>query len=577
MENSQYAELLEETADLLQVTGANPFRVRAFQRAARAINGLSEQVDDRLDNESITEVDGIGKSIGEDLSYFRVHGSSPLLDELRASLPDGITELLKVQGLGPKRVKKIYEELGVGTLEELEDVAESGQLETLSGFGKKTAQNIIREIERLKQHRGRTPFGRAWTLASQILAELQSLDEVERADIAGSLRRGRETVGDLDFVVGSSSPGPIMEHFKSLSQVEEVVASGDTKTTVYLRGGVSADLRVVPEEVYGATLHHFTGSKDHNVMMRSRAQKRGLRISEWGVFRVEGDSEERIACHTEEDVFSSVDLPWIAPELREGGEELKAAEEGTLPALVSLEQINSDLHMHTTASDGNQSIDEMAAAAAALGYEYIAITDHSQALSVANGLDVDRVVNQIEAIDSYNEGSPKLRVLKGLEADIMKDGSIDLGADVLERLDWVVGSVHQWMNMSSAEMTDRLVRAVSTGLISAIGHPTGRLIGKREQFPMDFDAVLDACEEYGVALEVNGSPNRLDLNDHLLRRVLERDIWITINTDAHATRTLSQMHFGVRMARRGWTPGDRVLNTLSLKDFLEARRKPERA
>lgn len=578
MENSQYSELLDETADLLQVTGANAFRVRAFQRAARALKGISGQVDDLLDDGAIKEVDGIGKSIAEDLSYFRVHGSSPLLDELRASLPAGITDLLKVQGLGPKRVKKIYDELGIGSLEELETVSQSGQLASLSGFGKKTAENVLKEIERLKKNRGRTPYGRAWVIAQQILTQLEGLNDVDKIEIAGSLRRGKETVGDLDFVVGSENPEPIMEAFRTLSEVEEIVATGATKTTVYLRGGMAADLRVVPTEVYGATLHHFTGSKDHNIMMRSRAQKAGLRISEWGVFRVEGEEESRIACHREEDVFAAVKLPWIPPELREGGEELRAAEAGALPELVELADILSDLHMHTTASDGNQSISEMALAASELGYQHIAITDHSKALTVAGGLDEKRLLKQIAAIDAYNANEPKLRVLKGLEADILKEGDIDLDPDVLEQLDWVVGSVHQWMNMTKAEMTARYVNAVSSGLISAIGHPTGRLIGKRDPFELDFDEILDACVEYGVALEVNASPNRLDLNDRLLRRALARDgLWITINTDAHATRTLGQMHFGVRMARRGWTPAARVLNTLSTEAFLKARRKPARA
>lgn len=578
MDNSQYSELLEETAALLQITDANPFRIRAFTRAARTLSAVSEDVDTLLDEDTITELDGIGASIAADLRYFRVHGSSPLLDELRAQLPDGITELLKVQGLGPKRVRKIYEELGIGSLEGLEAVAESGQLATLSGFGKKTCENVLREIERLRKNRGRTPAGRAWVLASQILARLEALDAVERVEIAGSLRRGRETVGDLDFIAASASPEPVMEAFRSFDLVEEVVATGETKTTVYLRGGVSADLRVVPDEVYGAALHHFTGSKDHNVELRRRAQKAGLRISEWGVFRVDGDEETRVACETEEDVFASVGLPWIPPELREGRGEIRAAETDAIPALITLEAMRADLHMHTTASDGNHSIAEMAAAAATRGYEFIAITDHSAALTVANGLDERRLLEQIEAIDRYNAEQPEVIVLKGLEADIMQDGSIDLGADVLERLDWVVGSVHQWMNMGRAEMTDRYVSAISSGLLSAVGHPTGRLIGKREPFDLDFDVILDACEAFGVALEVNGTPNRLDLNDLLLRRVLDRDnLWVTINTDAHSTRSLGNMQHGVRMARRGWTPRARVLNALSLEEFRAAARKPARS
>ncbi len=582
MENSQYADLLAETAALLHVSGANPFRIRAVERAARTIRGLAQSIDELLDTGSVTSIDGIGASLAKDLAEIRVRRSTDALDELRAALPDGIIDVLKVQGLGPKKVRRLYEDLGIGDLDALEAAAGAGQLQTLPGFGARTEEKILNEITRLRSYAGRTPFGRARRSARQILNTLRSLDGVVRAEAAGSLRRRRETVGDLDFVVASDTPGPIMEAFCSMDEVESVVASGDTKSTVRLIGGLSADLRVVPPEVFGATLHHFTGSKDHNVEMRARAMKRGLRVSEWGVFRRGtgdggGDTEERVACESEEDVYAAVGLEWIPPELREGRGEIDAAERGALPNLIENPHILGDLHMHTVASDGRADFDDMAAAAARLGRSYIAITDHSRSLHVANGLSRERLLTQIASIDEFNsarDADTHAHVLKGLEADIMDDGSIDMDVDVLEQLDWVVGSVHQWMSMPGPEMTERLVRAVRSGLISAIGHPTGRLIGSRDPFDYDFDAVLEACAEMGVALEVNAAPERLDLNDLMLRRALEHDVWITINTDAHSVAMLENMDFGVGMARRGGVPKDRVLNALPLDEFMTARRRP---
>lgn len=579
MDNARYAELLEETAALMQVRGDNPFKIRAMQKAARVVSGLAESIDARLEAGTIRDLDGIGKSLASDLAEMRERGSTGLLDDLRASLPDGITDLLEVQGLGPKKVKKVYEELGIGDLDALEAAANDGRIASLAGFGEKSQARILTEIERLRRMAGRTPFHRAWPIAHRILDRLRELDGVERAEIAGSLRRNRETVGDLDFVVASTEPGPIMEAFSTMDEVTEVIGSGETKTSVWLEGDFSADLRVVPPEVFGATLHHFTGSKDHNVAMRSRALKRGLRISEWGVFRVvEDGDDELVASGTEEAVYEAAGLPWIPPELREDRGEIEAAESGGLPALIELSQIRGDLHMHTTWSDGRHSVAEMAEAARGRGLSFIAITDHSRALTVANGLDRDRLLAQIDEIDAWNAENDGFRVLKGLEVDILDEGVIDMDTDVLERLDWVVGSVHSRMRQDADTMTKRLVAAVESGLISAIGHPTGRLIGTRDPYSFDLETVLDACEAHGVALEINASPERLDLNDKMIRQVLARpSLWLTINTDAHSTSMLEQMKFGVGMARRGGATADRVLNTLDLDAFLEARRAPSAA
>jgi len=575
MNNARYAELLGEIAALLQVKGANAFKVRAFERAARVVEGLAEPLDAWADRGPLTAIDGIGKSIASDLMEMRERGSCAALDALRDELPAGITDLLRVQGLGPKKVKKLYDELAVGDLDTLEELAREGRLAEIDGFGAKTEAKILREIKRVRSYAGRTPIARALPVAEQIVAHLRALPGVARAEIAGSLRRGRETVGDLDFVVASDDPTPIMDAFANMDGVEEIIGKGDTKTSVRLGLGISADLRVVPERVFGATLHHFTGSKDHNVAIRSRALERGLRVSEWGVFERNGDAETPIACHTEADVFEAVGLAYIPPELREDSGEVEAADSGTLPALVETAQIHGDLHMHTTYSDGRHEVHEMADAAHACGLSYIAITDHSQALTVARGLTRERLEAQIEEIDAFNAQGHAVHVLRGLEVDILEDGAIDMDAEVLERLDWVVGSVHSRMNQSADVMTARLVAAVRSGLISAIGHPTGRLIGHRDPYAFDLDAVLDACEEMNVALEINASLERLDLDAPRIRQVLDRpSLWLTINTDAHATGGLSNMVHGVRMARRGWAPATRVLNTLPLDVFLDTRRAP---
>lgn len=582
MENAVYVERLEEIAALLEIRGDNPFKIRAFERAARAIDTLSGTLESRIDAGTVLEIDGIGKSIALDLAALRATGTCDVLDDLRATLPAGLLDVLRVQGLGPKKVRKLYEELAVDGLDSLEAAAKAGRVATLAGFGAKTEQKVLAEIDRLRAFAGRVPFHRARPVADSVLAALRAHPDVVRAEIAGSLRRARESVKDLDIVAASANPTAVMHAFVNLPGVVEVVAHGETKSTVRFVGDIPADLRVVPPEVFGATLHHFTGSKEHNVEMRARAIKRGLRVSEWGVFERTGpgdDAPERlIACATEEDIFAAVGLPFIPPELREGRGEIAQAEQGALPDLVTVASIQGDLHMHTTASDGNNTVEQMAAAAAARGLRYICITDHSRSLTVANGLSRDRLLAQHAQIAELNHAGAPLRVLSGLEADILADGAIDMDPDVLEQLDWVVGSVHSQMNQAPDVMTARLLRAVRSGLISAIGHPTGRLIGSRSPFEFDVDAVLDACVDMGVALEINASPERLDLNDALIRRVLERDgLWLTINTDAHSVEGFAALQWGVGMARRGGAPRARVLNALDVDAFLRQRRRPRAA
>ena len=580
MAGERSVALLEEIAQRLQIRGDNPFRVRAFERAARAVEDLGDTLQQHLRDETLTSVRGIGASIAADLVQMQARGSCDLLDELRAEQPPRILDLLQVQGLGPKRVSKLLEALGVGDLQALKEAASRGQIAGLAGFGAKTQDQILVELERLESQQGRHPVASVWPTAQVMLHRLRVLPEVERAEVAGSLRRGRESVGDVDLVVASRQPEPVMRAFVTQEEVEGVLAEGQTKSSVLLRGGLQVDLRVVEPEVFGATLLHFTGSKEHNVRLRALALERGLRVSEWGVFRrdeAQGEGGVRVASQREEDVYAALGMAWVPPELREDRGEVEAALAGGGPQLVALEDIQADLHMHTTWSDGSASIGDMAAAARALGRSFLCITDHSGSLAVARGLTKERLEAQIAEIDR-DQGGYALPVLRGLEVDILEEGDLDMDDATLERLDWVVGSVHTKFGLSAEAMTTRLVRAVRSGLISAIGHPTTRLVMRREGIAFDFDAVLDACEEMGVALEINASPWRLDLSDGLIRRVLQREgVWLSVNTDAHAPDELDQMHFGVRMARRGGAPPERILNTLPLDLWREKARRPQRA
>lgn len=570
MDNGHYADLLEEASALLQILDENQFRIRAYDRAARAVRGLSSPVEELLDNGELTKVPGIGKGIAAELQEFAIRRSSVGLDQLRASLPENIGQLLQVHGMGPKRVRLVWTSLGIADLKSLEQAAKSGQLETLPGMGAKTVQNILKEIDRLKRSAGRIPFHIARRAADEVIKILSKLPEVERIEYAGSLRRGRTDVKDLDLVVASNDPKTVMDAFVSMSNVIDIHGRGDTKSTVILDPNLPCDLRVVPPDVFGATLHHFTGSKDHNVMMRSRAVKMGLRISEYGVFKRDGEDETPVACLTEEDVFAAVGLPWIPPEIREGGSEIERALDGSIPELIDLKHMRGDVHMHSSWSDGRHTIAEMAEAAKARGLSYICMTDHSRSLTVANGLDRDRMLRQIDEIAAFNESSKDFRVLCGLEVDIMEHGDLDMDEDILTRLDFVVGSVHQWMKQPKKVMTERVVRAVRSGLIHAVGHPTGRLIGYRDGYEIDLDELFIACAESKVALEVNSSDRRLDLDSsHIQRALQDQRIRFVINTDAHSTSGLASMTYGVMTARRGWMPRDRVLNQLPLEELLQ--------
>lgn len=568
MPSAPYADLLQATAELLEISGANRFRVRAFERAARSVKRYPGDLDELIRSGQAHTLDGVGASIAEDLAKAQKTGTFDLYDDLRAQLPDGILDVLQVQGLGPKKVKALYSALSIGSLDALEAAVDDGSIANLRGFGAKTQDNIRREIARLRRQAGRIPLPIARPLAEPILDALRQHPAVQRAELAGSARRWRETVKDLDFVVASDDPEAVMEAFVQLEGVEEVIARGSTKTSVFLPGDLQADLRVVAPDRFGSALHHFTGSKEHHVMLRSRAKARGLKISEYGVFSADAeDFSSPIASRTEEDVYRALELDWVPPELREASGELEAADNGALPTLVELSDILGDLHMHTTASDGTASIEAMALAARDLTYEYIVITDHSQASTVANGLSPARLEDQMQEIDAVNARLNDIEVLKGIEVDILRDGELDLPGELLDRLDFVVASVHSSMKLDRDAMTARVIRAIASGHVHCLGHPTGRLLGGRDPYPLDLEAVIDACLEHRVALEINASYGRLDLCDTHARLAAERGVPLIISTDSHAVASLQQMRFGVQVARRAWLTPEHVLNTRSWDDL----------
>ena len=561
MKNADYARLLADTAALIEISGGNRFRVRAFSSAARTLSKLPVSVEDLMDKGTLTSLSGIGKSIAEDLHSVRETGTFALYDQLRADLPDHILDLTRVQGLGPKKVKALYETLGIGDLDKLEEAVDSGKVSELPGFGAKSQDNIKKEIERLRRMGGRRPLILAVMAAQPVVEALRALPQVQRAEVAGSVRRWRETVKDLDFVVASDDPEAVMEAFVAMPGVVEVIARGPTKTSVFLGGDLQADLRVVTPDEFGSALHHFTGSKEHHVELRKRARAMGLKISEYGVFKVDGaEGEPPIASRSEEEVYAALGLDFIPPELREDTGEIKAAEARALPKLVQRSDLRGDLHMHTTASDGRHTIREMAEAARAFGHDYIVITDHSKSSTIANGLDEARLRAHMKDIDAVNESIEGIEVLKGIEVDILKDGDLDLPGDLLDELDYVIASVHSNMKQDRDTMTARVVKAISSGHIHAIGHPTGRIVGQRDPFELDLGAVIEACLKHRVALEINAG-TRLDLKDDHARLVAEAGVPLVINTDTHTRDGFAQITFGVAMARRGWIEPRHVLNT----------------
>lgn len=559
MNNAQIAIVLDEIADLLEIENANPFRVRAYRNGARAVRDLTESIETMLCNETrkLTDITGIGKDLGEKITTLCQTGSLPFHQELLAHIPVSVLTLMRVPGVGPKKAALLHRELGISTLEELREACTSNRVQKLKGFGAKTEQTIRAGLELAGSSEQRLTWAEADSFARSLLAHLRSCPSIKELEPAGSYRRGRETVADLDLLVVSGNPAEVMDRLAAFASVETLLGRGDTKMSVRLAGGLQVDLRVVPEESFGAAWQYFTGSKDHNVVLRGLAKNRGLKINEYGVFR----GDEYIAGRTENEVYAALDLPCFPPELREARREFEWAAAGPLPALVERGDIVGDLHMHTTATDGKATLDEMVEGAKQRGLKYIAITDHSKRVSMANGLDADRLRQQWAEIDRLNRRLKGITVLKGVEVDILEKGGLDLDDDVLSEADWVVASVHYGQKQPREQITRRILDALANPNVCAIAHPTGRLINRRQAYDVDLDAVFKAARRHNKFLELNAHPMRLDLDDVACAAAKQHGVPIVISTDAHAVEGLDKLRYGILQARRGGLTKSDVANT----------------
>jgi DNA polymerase (family 10) len=564
VKNQEIARILYEIADMLDIKNEQ-FTPRAYRWAARVIEELPENLEKIRKRGELTGLQGIGKNIANKIKEYLDTGEISLHEKLKTEIPQGVLDILAVPGMGPKKAGLLYREKGISNLDELERAARERRIRRLRGFGEKTEKNILKGIEMLKRTKGRMLMGEALPIAEEVMKSLEP--RVEMISAAGSLRRMKETVGDIDILAVSDNPKVVMDAFSNLPQVVDVVVKGKTKTTVYFEGDLQADLRVVESESFGAALQYFTGSKDHNIHLRSIAQKAGYKINEYGLF--EGD--DKIGGETEEEIYAKLGMEYIVPELREDTGEIEAAQNGRIPVLISLEDIKGDLHVHTDWSDGGKSIEDIAKAAKALGREYIVIADHSQSLKIANGLSEEELELQMKEIKKVEKKMKDFKILSGIEADIRDNGELDLDDSVLKELDVVVGAIHSKFSMPERQMTERIVEAMRNENMDILAHPTGRLIGRRDSYELDIEEVLDEAAETRTALEINCFPDRLDLNGPHARMAKEAGAKIALGTDTHSTHNLRFMKFGVGMARRGWLEKEDVLNTMSpeeLKAYL---------
>lgn len=574
MENREIARILWETADLMEIAGEDSFRIRSYRNGATAVEGNPERIEDVLRDpeRKVTDIPGIGKGLAVVLREIVEGGSCERRDLLLQKFPPTALEFLKIQGLGPKGIALIFEHYRVSTIDELERLCVEQKLRVLPRMGAKLEEKVLRSISQYRQRTGRFLLSYAEGVASELTEVFRQVPGVDAVTTAGSLRRGRETVGDLDLLVTGPNATAVLERFVTYPRVDEVLGRGENKASAKIGlEGLQVDVRALPPESFGAAMQYFTGSKDHNVAIRTRAVRMGLKLSEYGLYRIEDES--RVAGGTEAEIYEALGLRWIPPELRENCGEIEAAEQGALPELVELKQIRGDLHMHTTETDGRATLEEMAEVARSKGYEYIAITDHSKALAMANGLDEARAVAFAKQVRELNKSGRGIRIFSGLECDILRDGALDLANDALSELDLVIGSVHSHMNLEAAEMTDRLLRALECPHLHILGHPTGRILLHRDPFPFDFERIVAEAVRRGVWLEINASPERLDLNGAMIRTAKSKGAKFTISTDAHHPKHLDSMRYGVITARRGWLGPSDILNTLPADQFAAALQK----
>ena len=567
--NDDVARVLTEFADLLAIVADDPFKPRAYEKAARAIGGFPDDLRD-LDEAGIHAIPNVGKSIAEKVRSVLDTGTFPELEELRAQVPSGVRAMTAVPGFGPKKAMVVYRELGIDGLEELVAAARDGRLRGLKGFSAKTEENVLQAVQRAQRDTGRVTIDVATGVAEALLQRLRAIPDVRRADLAGSLRRMAETIGDVDLVVASGSPAPIMDAFTGYEDVEQILARGETKSSVVTRSGLQVDLRVIPNEAWGAAMIYFTGSKAHNVRIREMAVRKGLKLNEYGLFEVESDA--LIAAETERDVYERLGLPFIEPTLREDRGEIEAALAGELPQVVTLKQMRGDLHTHTDLTDGVATLEQMLAAAAAKRYAYYAVTDHAPNLAMQRMTD-EKMLAQRAKLRALQERYPRMTLLHGTELNIDPDGAVDWPASFLEGFDLTVASIHSHFTQSREAMTRRMIRAMENPDVNVIGHPTTRKIGRRDPVDLDLDAVFEAAARTGTALEIDAYPDRLDLRDEHVRRARRYGVRFSIDTDAHAVGHLDAMRYGIGVAQRGWLTKDDVIDAWPLSKLRRFLRK----
>jgi DNA polymerase (family 10) len=560
--NATIAAIFEEIADLLDIQGANPFRIRAYRNAARTVVNLATDIRTLVEQGAdLKALPGIGDDLAAKITEIIQTGKSSFLERLRREVPPAVTELLKIPGLGPKRVRALYQDLEVQTLEQLLRAARDGRIRELPGFGEKIESRIVEAAQARLSKARRFKLAVAAQYAEPLVTHLRTARGIGDVVVAGSFRRMRETVGDLDILVTAQPSSKVMERFVGYEEVGEVLSHGDTRGSVVLKSGLQVDIRVVPRESYGAALHYFTGSKAHNIAIRKLALAKGLKVNEYGVFR----GDKRVAGETEESVYASVGLPYIPPELREDRGEIESARAGHLPKLVELADLKGDLHAHSKASDGHNTIQEMALAAKAHGLGYLAITEHSRRLTVAHGLDPARLSRQIDEIDVLNRDLSGITLLKGIEVDILEDGSLDLPDSILARLDVVIAAVHSKFDLSRSKQTERILKAMDNPLVNILAHPTGRLIDEREPYDVDMAKVIRKAQTARCHLELNAHPERLDLLDTYCQMAKAEGVLVCVNSDSHSVHQFENLRFGIGQARRGWLEKQEVLNTRPLK------------
>ncbi|MCS7278674.1 MAG: DNA polymerase/3'-5' exonuclease PolX [Thermodesulfobacteriaceae bacterium] len=569
MKNKEVAEVFYKVASLLEIKGENPYRIRAYQKAAQTIEALTKDIEELAKKGQIEKLPGIGKDLAGKIQEILKTGTLSLYEELKKEIPPVLLTFLEIPSLGPKKVKVLYEKLGITSLEELEKACLEHKVAKLPGFGWKTEENIIKGIKLFKEKLGRRPLGEVLPLAEEIIRVLKKEGVVEKIAVAGSIRRRKETVKDIDLLITSSNPEEVMKKITELPWVEEVIALGETKTSVRLKTGIQMDVRVVESDSWGAALAYFTGSKAHNIRVRELALERGLKINEYGVFR----GETKIAGKTEEEVYASIGLPFIPPEIREDWGEIEAALQGKLPELVSYEDIKGDGHVHSKYSDGTASLEEILLKAEKMGLSWVAVCDHSQGLKVAGGVPIEELFKKKRQIEELNKRSSKVKLIFGTEVDILSDGTLDYPDEVLKEIDLVIAAIHTGFQQDEKQITYRIISALKHPLVHALSHPTGRVIGEREPYALNLQEVLEVASQYSKALEINAYYKRLDLNDINTRAAKEQGIPLLIGTDAHFIDQMEYLPLGVAVARRAWCEKKDLLNTLTYEEFLNWLKK----